>query len=472
MMASRMPLRTATLLDPEEAYGLVRAALDGSVVLVPLDRAPAELGKHVLQLRAPGLETPLLVVAEPVGEPTAGMFPLRLRPKDATHAAQLAALIDVEPPSDPTVPDLTPPGRTRDRASFRVMDDMPLVGGTRVSQTLDSLDAPLGNVVNLGRVGTLDTPLNLDSQELAGSDAAVQAAREQARGQQDDLGGRSLAGGKYKILDEIGRGGAGKVYRARHVALDKEIAVKVLHRGREADERTVRRFSREAQTLSRLDHPNVIRVLDFGREPDGRLFIAMELLEGTPLNRIIAKRAPLALKRTVGLMVQICAGLGAAHAEGIIHRDVKPENVIIVPKTDEDGGTALTIKVCDFGTARMMEPGSPVSEVTGTGILCGTPEFMAPEQILSEPADAATDIYSCGVILYEMATGRLPFQSQSVVAILNSHLYDPPPKPTRIQPAVDPGLERVILKAMSKDRRKRHQSARELRDELAALAQR
>ncbi len=455
-MSGSLPVHTATLLDPQEAFGFVRAALDGAVVLVPLDRAPRAAGQHVVELRAPGLRTPILVVAEPVGEPTAGMFPMRLRPKDGAHAAHLAALIDAPPPSDPTEP-----GKRRERASFRVMD-LPLVGGARPTQTLDSLDAPLADVIELGALSTLDTP-NERAEFLTPERPLAKPASDH-----DDLTGTTLASGRYEIVEAIGRGGSGKVYRARHTGLGSQVAVKVLHRGRDADARAIRRFEREARTMSKLDHPNVTRVVDFGQEPSGRLFIAMELLEGTGLHHLIAERAPFPLRSIVNLMTQICGALSAAHDQGIIHRDMKPENVIVVPRTDDDGQTVLVVKVCDFGTARILEPDAP-TDSTGTGFLCGTPEFMAPEQVLSEPADAATDMYSCGVMLFEMATGRLPFRAPSVVAVLNSQLYDPPPKISRVVPDADARLEKIVAKALQKDRRRRHQSARELRDDLLAL---
>jgi serine/threonine-protein kinase len=296
---------------------------------------------------------------------------------------------------------------------------------------------------------------------------------DSATSESDPVLGRVI-GGKYEIQSLLGGGGMGKVYKARHRALDKIIAIKVLHGAYQSDAKFAQRFEREALAASKLDHPNSMQVLDFGREPDGLLYIAMELLDGKDLHKILATEGLPSLERTVDIMSQTLAALQAAHGQGIVHRDMKPENIVIVPKTSDDGTIVDLVKVCDFGIAKIQDTRAyddapTAAPLTTAGMVCGTPEFMSPEQARGLKLDARSDIYSCGVVLYQMATGRLPFTGDSAIGIVMKHIMDPPPLPSIVNPAVPPGLEAVILRALEKDQAKRPQSARELRAALRAL---
>jgi serine/threonine-protein kinase len=264
----------------------------------------------------------------------------------------------------------------------------------------------------------------------------------------------------------IGRGGVGAVYKARHRELRMPVAVKVLHESFQHDIDFCRRFYAEALAASRLDHPNITRVIDFGQEPDGLLYLAMEFLDGVELRALINKEGVLPTQRIAEVMMQTCAGLSHAHARGIVHRDIKPENLVIVPGQDDDGQAIELVKVCDFGIAQHRAlPGAE----NVTGVLAGTPEYMSPEQCRGDDLDARSDVYACGIVLYELATGQLPFTSDRPQSILNKHQFTPPMAPSVVRPGVDPQLERIILKALAKEADDRPQNMRELRSELRDL---
>jgi serine/threonine-protein kinase len=281
----------------------------------------------------------------------------------------------------------------------------------------------------------------------------------------DALLGRTIAG-KYTIESRVGGGGMGSVYRARQAGLDKIVAVKVLHRELMAEPTFATRFKREATSASRIDHKSSLRVLDFGEEPDGLLYIAMEFLEGKTLFKILREEAPLAPGRIVDLARQVLAALAAAHDLGIVHRDLKPENVVILPGKDDDGSPTELVKVCDFGIAKLQSRGEVDEKLTLEGSIVGTPEYLSPEQARGGELDARSDLYSMGVILFEMLTGEPPFRGDSPLAIVLKHLDAPPPRPSSITPAVDPKLEAVCLKALSKSPADRYASAREMRAAL------
>ncbi len=281
----------------------------------------------------------------------------------------------------------------------------------------------------------------------------------------DALLGRTIAG-KYTIESRVGGGGMGSVYRARQAGLDKVVAVKVLHRELMAEPTFATRFKREATSASRIDHKSSLRVLDFGEEPDGILYIAMEFLEGKTLFKILREEAPLAPGRIVELARQVLAALAAAHDLGIVHRDLKPENVVILPGKDDDGSPTELVKVCDFGIAKLQSRGEVDEKLTLEGSIVGTPEYLSPEQARGGELDARSDLYSMGVILFEMLTGEPPFRGDSPLAIVLKHLDAPPPRPSSITPAVDPKLETVCLKALSKSPADRYASAREMRAAL------
>jgi len=290
-----------------------------------------------------------------------------------------------------------------------------------------------------------------------------------AEPQVDPLVGRVI-GGKFEIESLIGRGGMGAVYRARQVNLKRAVAIKVLRTELLDDPTYAARFKREANAASQLDHPNLMRVIDFG-EDDNLLYIAMEFIDGKALHSIMRMENTLEPVRVVDLVGQLLAGLAVMHDEGIIHRDLKPENVMVVRGKDDDGHTVEIVKLCDFGIAKQVapkpEPGAdPVTytaTLTATGSLVGTPDYMSPEQAKGERVDGRSDLYSVGVILYQMIAGRLPFKSANSMKVLLAHISEQPAPPSKWVESVDPALEEICLRALAKDPEQRYANAREMR---------
>ena len=287
-----------------------------------------------------------------------------------------------------------------------------------------------------------------------------------------DLIGRVVAG-KYAIEALIGNGGMGAVYLARHIGLDEAVAIKILHRRLESDATFADRFQREARAAARLHHPCSVRVTDYGEDTDGLLYIVMELVDGRDLARVLESEWPLAPERVARILSQTLSALGAAHDAGIIHRDLKPENVLVVAGFDEDDRPVDFVKVCDFGIAKDMRaartPGVRPAAVTTTGFVVGTPAYMSPEQGRGKPLDLRSDLYSVGVVLYEMLTGRVPFEADDVIGVVMMHVTEDPLPPSKIT-SVHPVLEAVCLKALAKNPDDRFASAREMQDALRPLA--
>ena len=278
--------------------------------------------------------------------------------------------------------------------------------------------------------------------------------------------GRTIAG-KYVVGELLGAGGMGNVFRAQHLGLDKAIAIKILHPRYQHDPTFVALFHREARASSRLDHPNVVRVLDFGQEPDGRLYLTMELLAGSDLRAVLNAQQRLPLRRAVDVMVQVCAALSASHAQGVVHRDIKPDNIRLVPAHDDEGNAFELVKVCDFGIAEILG-----GEQTESRMVSGTPDYMSPEQAQAMRLDARSDVYSCGIMLYELVTGVVPFvDAETPLAILRMHVEKEPRPPSALVPDLDRRLEDVILKAIRKDPAHRYPSARDLRAGLRAIVE-
>ena len=297
----------------------------------------------------------------------------------------------------------------------------------------------------------------------------------------DPLLGRLLAG-KYKLEKKLGEGGMGAVYKARQVALEKTIAVKVMHAQLASDPMFAERFHREAKAASRLDHPNSINVIDFGAEPDGLLYIAMEFLDGRDLLHIVEDEAPLPVARIVDVLAQALSALAVAHDMGIIHRDLKPENIMVLRRKGEDERVHDVVKVCDFGIAKVADSAEDDTvpadgagkkkgsgKLTTAGLVIGTPEYMSPEQGRGEPLDARCDLYSMGVILYLLLSGKTPFDAPTPLGIVLKHQSEQPLPPSQVRPLSDLRLEKVCLKAMSKKPSDRYATAREMRAALRAV---
>ena len=281
----------------------------------------------------------------------------------------------------------------------------------------------------------------------------------------DEYVGRTIAQ-KYRVEALIGEGGMGKVYRAHQVALDKMVVLKVLRHSLLSDERTVARFKREAKAASRLNHPNSISILDFGQTEDGALYIAMEFVPGQDLHTVLSKDGPLGESRIVRLISQVLSALSDAHRAGVIHRDLKPENIMVEQRRNE----ADFVKVLDFGIAKIQD-GDDGPALTRTGFVCGTPEYMSPEQARGGTLDHRSDLYAVGVILYQLVTGRLPFESDSAVGYATKHLTEEPIPPSRRRPElrISQPLERLIMRALSKDPDDRPEDAEVFKDELLAV---
>jgi serine/threonine-protein kinase len=288
-------------------------------------------------------------------------------------------------------------------------------------------------------------------------------------GQADPLLGQTLDD-KYLLESRLGIGGMGTVYRGRHLFLDRPVAIKILNRRFGEGEAARERFRREAKASARLQHDNAVRVTDFGETATGLVYIVMELLEGRTLREIIVKEAPLEIARSVSIMLQTSDAVAAAHDAGIIHRDLKPANILVVQKSD----TPLLIKVLDFGIAKLAVDSfdeDDVKDLTQIGAMIGTPRYMSPEQCDGLKLTPAADVYSLGVILYEMLTGSVPFTGSTPMAIALKHASDMPRSPREIVAAIPEALERVVLHSLEKHHQDRPANASEFRLELLATAE-
>ena len=279
---------------------------------------------------------------------------------------------------------------------------------------------------------------------------------------EDPLLGKVIAR-NFRVESLLGTGGMGRVYKARQISLDKAIVLKVLHPQFNNDPQLVQRFHREARAASRLNHPNSISIIDFGQAEDGTLFMAMELLHGKDLFTLIQQEFPLPEERLARIMIQVCSALAEAHAENIIHRDLKPENIMVEDRRDQKD----FVKVLDFGIAKIQDPqDSEGRALTQQGMVCGTPEYMSPEQARGENLDPRSDIYALGVLMFQLTTGDLPFKADSPLGIVTKHITEPPPKPQDVRPdlAITDGVQGIILKCLEKHPERRFQTAHDLGD--------
>jgi serine/threonine-protein kinase len=293
-------------------------------------------------------------------------------------------------------------------------------------------------------------------------DTTVVDPRRQASSPPNEMAGR-IVEGKYRIGSVLGHGGMGVVYRATRVLIGDTVALKLLHNDRLQDTGSRDRFQREAQAAARLKHENAVTIYDFGVTSGGLVYLVMELVEGESLAEIIRSRGALPLDLCLDIMKQVCAAVAEAHRHNIIHRDLKPDNIIV-----RQVGRGTRVKVLDFGIAKLQDPDA--SRLTQTGTVIGTPHYMSPEQCMGEQLDGRSDIYSIGIVLFEMLTGRLPFNATTPSAAVVQQVTQGAPSPRSINPSISDSIERVVLRALEKPREKRPQSAEDFYNELAAAA--
>src|SRR3712207_1376768 len=304
-----------------------------------------------------------------------------------------------------------------------------------------------------------------DTTTLCPADGAVL----KRRGNDDRLVGQVLAG-KYRIDDKIDEGGMGCVYRATHVLMEKVVAVKVLHPALAADDKIVARFTREAKAASRISHPHAINVTDFGESENGIVYLVMEYLRGRTLKDVVRRGGPMTLARTVEIVRQVSGALEAAHNEGVVPRDLKSDNIMLEEATGGDWA-----KVLDFGIAKIQQTERSIHEtdpgLTAPNLIIGTPQYMSPEQCSQASGiDARSDIYSLGVIVYEMLAGHVPFTGDSPTAIMMKHIQEPPPSVLDERKDLPEEVGRVIERALAKSPEDRFQKVSELSAALAEAA--
>jgi len=272
----------------------------------------------------------------------------------------------------------------------------------------------------------------------------------------ESLVGATLAG-RYQLLSRLGTGGMAHVFQARDLNLQRMVAIKLLRENLISDPSFHARFLQEARAAANLSHPNIVTIHDFGVDAH-QYFFVMELVSGTDLKTLLRRRQRLGVQETLGIITQACAGVGYAHRAGLIHCDLKPQNILVAP----DGRT----KIADFGIARAL---STIDPLETSEYVWGSPQYFAPEQAAGGPPSPASDVYSLGVILFEAVTGRLPFPGEDASALAEQHLRAAPPSPRSVNPAIPPALDQVILKVLSKEPAARYRTADQLGRVLSGL---
>jgi serine/threonine-protein kinase len=351
-------------------------------------------------------------------------------------------------------------------------------GGSQPGRS--TADTPQRLVV---RARDLDRDSDLDAAVLGGNDTAV-ASRSHA-GSAETSPGRTRAealpaarreaellgatlSGRYLVTRKVGQGGMGAVYEATHTLIGKRVAVKVLLEKYARREAIMQRLEQEARLASSCQNEHIIDITDFGTTEDGRTFVVMEYLEGESLSECLARESRLPEQRILQIVSQAASALVAAHAKGIVHRDIKPENLFLLRRKDKD-----FVKVVDFGISKSLRASDEAEEqprLTQTGMVLGTPLYMSPEQARGdENLDARVDIYALGVIMYEAATGRVPFIGNNYLSVISQVLNEQPTPPRELRPDLSEELEAIVLRAMAKARGERYASAQDLLNDLTAL---
>lgn len=452
---------------------------------MPLFEKPRIAGQHLLEIAVPD-QDPVTLLSEPAGPETASGFPLAVRPVTRPQMAQLFSLI--ERLDVPSIVDLPPSsgggggGMGEPRSDRTVMQPL-MLGDTElppspISSAISYVPPPLDDLAD--SVAMIALPLrrtpppppsfnNDPSIFIEEVDDDEEPVSQITGVPEDPMVGR-LLGKKYRLDSLIGTGATAAVYRATHVDLGRAFAVKVLHQQHAHDNQFVQRFRGEARAASRLEHVNVARVTDFGHEDDGLLYLVMELLVGRSLEAVLAASGKLPAKNAVDLVIQASNGIAFAHDIGIIHRDVKPENLMLVSQRDDDGNPKDLVKVCDFGLAKLRDRDPDQEEdLTTVGMLMGSPAYMSPEQTRGETVDARTDIYSLGITLFEALSGALPHDGNSLEELFAQKIMHPPRPLAQLVPDIDPDLAAWVNAALSTDPAKRPQTMRAFRDGLRKI---
>ncbi len=268
-----------------------------------------------------------------------------------------------------------------------------------------------------------------------------------------------LLNNRYQLQELLGSGGMSVVYRAHDRMLERDVAIKILRETFSSDPTFRERFHQEAKAAANLSHPNIVTIHDFGFDT-GRLFIVMEYIPGDHLKNLVKKRSRLSVEESLSLMIQACAGVGYAHRAGLVHCDIKPHNMLITPD--------MRLKVADFGIARALASIQPDEKYD---VVWGSPQYFSPEQATGTPPSPASDVYSLGVVLYEMLTGKLPFSASTPEDLARLHRELPPPSPSQANPNIPPGLEQIIIKVLSKEPSARYRTADQLGRVLVSLSQ-
>ncbi len=301
----------------------------------------------------------------------------------------------------------------------------------------------------------------LGNEEFCPKDGATLAEMDATT--EDPLVGTTLDG-RYTIDKKLGEGGMGVVYLATHAIIGKKCAVKVLRGELSGETEVAERFTQEARAAAAIGNEHIIEITDFGQLPDGAAYFVMEFLDGQALQDLLEEEEKAADDRVLHIIVQCCDALSAAHNIDVVHRDLKPDNIFLITKS----GDSDFVKILDFGIAKVARESG---RLTRTGVIFGTPQYMSPEQAAGTNIDARTDVYSLGIIMYEMLTGHVPFEADTFMGVLTKHLYEEPIPPRRLVPPVDisQSTESVVLKAIAKKPEKRYQSMAEFRQDVQAL---
>ena len=353
--------------------------------------------------------------------------------------------------------------RTFNRLLADLREKEQLIGFLREGMTSLRKGAPAGGDRRSGtdrRAVTADAA-SAQTQLANQTTLSLDAVSAQAGGPDSARG--ALFANRYEVLGTVGRGGMGVVYRARDRQLDEVVALKVVRSEvMKEDPTLLDRFKQEIKLARRITHRNILRTHDFG-ETQGTPYISMEYLEGVTLKDLLRNKGALPLGVGLRIAKQMCQGLEAAHQQGVVHRDIKPQNILILPESGET-------KIMDFGIARVSEMDAGASGLTTAGTVMGTPDYIPPEQAQGNPADFRSDIYSLGVVLFEIFTGRMPFSGDSVMAVVLSHIQKPPPAPRSVNPKIPPDLEAIILRCLEKQPDRRYQSVGEILKDLVEVS--